>query len=208
MLFIPCLQHSSVWGVSDWGWAHGRGPGGPVCLHLTFLVSSLRPDCLLRAIALSGAGTKMATRGSRGSQPRASLPQCKKPKGTLQHPCLFHPGFGKQAGLGTAWPLTGLAEVDKYLKEPPSLSDIRVRPHQSASLLNRKNAATFRAAHSQLQGDLFPEPFQRCLSCGNSRSPGIVSSARRKLRNMCCFFLPFFLFLLLTAHPPHLIEHL
>lgn len=25
---------------------------------------------------------------------------------------------------------------------------------------------------------------------------------------MCCFFLPLFLFLLLTAHPPHLIEHL
>ena len=93
----------------------GAGPrertSGPVCLNATCLASSLRPECLLGATALSGAGTKVATRGSRGSQPRAALPQCRKPRGPSA-PVPFPPRFGKQAGLGAAWPLTGLAEVD------------------------------------------------------------------------------------------------
>ena len=119
----------------------------------------------------------------------------------------FPPRIRKAGWAGDSvaadWPGRG----GQYVKEPPSLSDIRGPPHQSASLLNAKSAVTFRAAHNQLQGDLSRETFQRCLSCDNARSLGIVSPAGRKLRNVFCFFLLFFLFLLVTARPAHLIEH-
>ena len=174
-----------MWGVSDWGWAPGEGQWA--CLP-TCLASSLRPECLLGATALSGAGTKVATRGSRGSQPRAALPQCRKPR-EPSAPVPFPPRIWKAGWAGGSVAADWTGRGGRSLKEPPSLSDIRVCPHQSASLLDRKSAVTFWAAHSQLQGDLFPQPSQRCLSCGSSGHRLFSEEAEREAEE-CVLFLP------------------